>query len=234
MLFFFLPFPNRSAKTGVNNKKIFIHGLINTYTRTFDFRDRRWKCNQAILFFSLFNPGESLPLSRLLLFLPHVPPTSCAGITSWFDVLPTHHHTVFFFFLSFFFLDILLPVPFSHFSLTRLVLTSPAPTTSFPIESGFWLHHGQKNINKTYHFVFQYNQELMRPAPFCPYGGNIAMLQRCNCANRVGGSQRQCRTWSCPMIKLQWFIYFSFRSTKCLFFGLLLTILISEICFLEP
>lgn len=63
----------------------------------------------------------------------------------------------------------------------------------------------------------------MCPAPLCPLGGNIAMLQRFNCANRVGGSQRQW-TWSCAIIKLHWFIYFSFRSTKSLFFGLLLTI----------
>lgn len=40
----------------------------------------------------------------------------------------------------------------------------------------------------------------MCPAPICPFGGNIAMLQSFNCANRVGGSQRQCQTWNCVII----------------------------------
>lgn len=41
------------------------------------------------------------------------------------------------------------------------------------------------------HFIFLYNQELPYPAPVCPLGGGVAILQRFNCANRVGGSQRQ-------------------------------------------
>lgn len=53
---------------------------------------------------------------------------------------------------------------------------------------------------KICHFILQYNQERMCPAPNCPFGGNIAMLQSFNCANRVGGSQRQCRTWNCVII----------------------------------
>lgn len=181
-------------------------------------------------FFFLFNPGESLPLSRLVLFLPHVPPTSCAGITSWFNVLPSHHHTLF---SSVFFIYIFFSSrSISYSSLTRLVFSLLPPTPPLSNWIRVWLHHGEKK--KICHFIFQYNQERMCPAPFCPFGGNIAMLQRFNCANRVGGSQRQCRTWSCAIIKLQWFIYFSFRSTKSLFFGLLLTIFISETCFLEP
>lgn len=122
----------------------------------------------------------------------------------------------------------------TYSSLNRLVF-SLLPTHSpllFPIESGFDCTMEEKKIC---HFIFQYNQERMCPAPICPFGGNIAMLQRFNCANRVGGSQRQCWTWNCAIIKLlQGFIYFSFRSTKSLFFGLLLTIFISETCFLEP
>lgn len=128
------------------------------------------------------------------------------------------------------FLDIFLPAPScTLLSPDWFSLSCPHPLL-FPIESGFDCTMEKKIC----HFIFQYNQERMCPAPVCPFGGNIAMLQRFNCANRVGGSQRQCRTWSCAIIKLQWFIYFSFRSTKSLFFGLLLTIFISETCFLEP
>lgn len=124
-------------------------------------------------------------------------------------------------FSSFFLKYIFLPVlAISYSSLTRLVISLLPPPLLFPIESGFDCTMEKKIC----HFIFQYNQERMCPAPFCPFGGNIAMLQRFNCANRVGGSQRQCRTWNCVIIKLQWFIYFSFRSTKSLFFGLLLTI----------
>lgn len=113
-------------------------------------------------------------------------------------------------------------VLFSH----QTGFLSLAPTPLFStVKSGFDCTMEKKKIC---HFIFQYNQERMCPAPICPFGGNIAMLQRLNCANRVGGSQRQCRTWNCAIIKLQWFIYFSFKSTKSLFFGLLLTIFISE------
>ena len=186
------------------------------------------KMQTSPTFFFLFNPGESLPLLRLVLFLPHVPPTSCAGITSWFNVLPSHHHTLYLRFFRHF-----SSRSISYSSLNRLVfslLPLTPPPLLFPIESGFDCTMEKKIC----HFIFQYNQERMCPAPVCPFGGNIAMLQRFNCANRVGGSQRQCRTWICAIIKLQWFIYFSFRSTKSLFFGLLLTIFISETCFLEP
>lgn len=122
----------------------------------------------------------------------------------------------------------------TYSSLNRLVFSLAHPLP-LPLSNWIrvWLHHGGKK--KICHFIFQYNQERMCPAPICPFGGNIAMLQRFNCANRVGGSQRQCWTWNCAIIKLlQGFIYFSFRSTKSLFFGLLLTIFISETCFLEP
>lgn len=135
-------------------------------------------------------------------------------------------------FSSVFFLFCFSSRSISYSSLTRLVFSLSCPHhLFFPIESGFDCTMEKKKIC---HFIFQYNQERMCPAPICPFGGIIAMLQRFNCANRVGGSQRQCRTWSCAIIKLQWFIYFSFRSTKSLFFGLLLTIFISETCFLEP
>ena len=131
------------------------------------------------------------------------------------------------------FLDIFLPVP------SRTLLSTDWFSPSWPLHPpppSFQLNQGLTAPwrKKICHFIFQYNQERMCPAPVCPFGGNIAMLQRFNCANRVGGSQRQCRTWICAIIKLQWFIYFSFRSTKSLFFGLLLTIFISETCFLEP
>lgn len=85
-------------------------------------------------FFFLFNPGESLPLSRLVLFLPHVPPTSCAGITSWFNVLPSYHHTLFssVFFLYIFFFPFHL-VLFSH----QTGFLSPAPNpASFQLNQG--------------------------------------------------------------------------------------------------
>ena len=186
------------------------------------------KMQTSPTFFFLFNPGESLPLLRLVLFLPHVPPTSCAGITSWFNVLPSHHHTLYLRFFRHF-----SSRSISYSSLNRLVfslLPLPPPPSSFQLNQGLTAPWRKKIC----HFIFQYNQERMCPAPVCPFGGNIAMLQRFNCANRVGGSQRQCRTWICAIIKLQWFIYFSFRSTKSLFFGLLLTIFISETCFLEP
>lgn len=134
-------------------------------------------------------------------------------------------------FFLYIYIYIFLPVPSrTLLSPDWFSLSCPQPHL-FSIESGFDCTMEKKKIC---HFIFQYNQERMCPAPFCPFGGNIAMLQRFNCANRVGGSQRQCRTWSCAIIKLQWFIYFSFRSTKSLFFGLLLTIFISETCFLEP
>lgn len=120
-------------------------------------------------------------------------------------------------------------VLFSH--QTGFLSLLPPPSLFSQLNQGLTAPWRKKKIC---HFIFQYNQERMCPAPICPFGGIIAMLQRFNCANRVGGSQRQCRTWSCAIIKLQWFIYFSFRSTKSLFFGLLLTIFISETCFLEP
>lgn len=129
----------------------------------------------------------------------------------------------------FFFLSIFLPVP-SCTLLSPDWFSLSCTHLLFPIESGFDCTMEKKIC----HFIFQYNQERMCPAPICPFGGNIAMLQSFNCANRVGGSQRQCWTWNCAIIKLQWFIYFSFKTTKSLFFGLLLTIFISEICFLEP
>lgn len=100
-----------------------------------------------------------------------------------------------FFFIIIFFLDklIFLPVPSSlapdwFFSLL------PSTPSSFQLNQGLtapW--RKKKKQQKTCHFIFQYNQERMCPAPICPFGGNIAMLQRFNCANRVGGSQRQCQ-----------------------------------------
>lgn len=83
MIFFFLFSPNRSAKTGVNNRGHLSLGLINSYTRTYDLRDRRNKkknVRKPFIFFSyLINH-----FWNLCFFLPHVPPTSRAGITSWF------------------------------------------------------------------------------------------------------------------------------------------------------
>lgn len=90
------------------------------------------KCNQALHFFFLFNPGESLPLSRLVLFSPHVPPTSCAGITSWFNVLPSHRHTLELRFLRYF-----SSRSISYSSLTRLVFSLlPPPPSSFQLNQG--------------------------------------------------------------------------------------------------
>lgn len=138
--------------------------------------------------------------------------------------------TTFFSWVFFFFNDIFLPVPSrTLLSPNWFSLSCPRPHL-LPIESGFDCTMEKKNL--PLYISVQSGTDVS--CPLCPFGGNIAMLQRFNCANRVGGSQRQCRTWSCVTIKLQWFIYFSFRSTKSLFFGLLLTIFISETCFLEP
>ena len=154
-----------------------------------------------------------------LRFQLQIPPTSCAGITSWFHVLPSHHRTVYVTFLIFRSFHLVI---FSR--QTGFVKSSPAPLYS----SNWirvWLHHGGKHIC---HFISQYNQEQMCPAPIYPLGGGVAIFQRFNCANRVGGSKRQRRTWNCAIIRLQWFIYFSFRSTKSIF---LADYCSSETCF---
>lgn len=117
---------------------------------------------------------------------------------------------------GFFFLNIFLPGPSrALLSPDWFSLSCPYPRL-FPIESGF----DCTTEKKICHFIFQYNQERMCPAPVCPFGGNIAMLQRFNCANRVGGSQRQCRTWSCAIIKLQWFYLFFIQIDKISIFWL--------------
>lgn len=135
-------------------------------------------------------------------FLPHVPPTSRAGIRSWINVLPSHHLTLEFILLDIFFL----PFP-SHTLLSPDWFICSAPTPPFSLKwIRVWLHHKKKK--KICHFIFQYNQERMCPAPACPFGGDLAMFHKFNCANRVGKSQRQ---WDRAIIKLKWFIYFSFR-----------------------
>lgn len=129
----------------------------------------------------LFNFGEFLPFLRLVLPPPMYDPLIVQGKQDdlMYDLAPT---TLFSSdFKIFFFLFHL--VLFSHWT----GFISSAPTHLLSNWIRVWLHHGKKIC----HFIFQYNQEQMCPAPICPFGGNLAMLQRYNCANRVGRSQRQ-------------------------------------------
>lgn len=148
-----------------------------------------------------------------------VPPTtSCAGITSWFNVLPSHHHCTVLVLIDLDFYVLSVMYSFSS-DWVGFDLSCHLPPFSCSNWIRVWQHQGEENVC---HFIFLYNQELPCPAPVCPLGGGVAMLQRLNCANRVGGSQRQhFRTWNCVrLIILQWFIYFSFKINKVYIFWL--------------
>lgn len=78
------------------------------------------------------------------------------------------------------------PVPlhlilFSHQTGKSLLSPAPNPTHPlFPIKSGFdctmLLKKRKTNKNeKICHFIFQYNQDRLCPAPVCPVGGDVAM-----------------------------------------------------------
>lgn len=93
----------------------------------------------------------------------------------------------------------------SYSSLTRLVSSLLLPTSTY-----FQTNQGlTAPWRKICHFIFQYNQERMCPAPVCPFGGNIAMLQRFNCANRV---------WRIPKAMSDWELCDNKTSLVYLFF----------------
>lgn len=142
-----------------------------------------------------FTPGESLPSFRHVLFLcPMYHPLLVQGYQAdlMYYLATTTLFGSFFKYIYFF-----LPVPSpTLLSPDWFTLSCPPNPLLFPVESGFDCTMEKKIC----HFIIQYNQERMCPAPTCPFGGNIAMLQSFNCANRVGGSQRQCRTWNCVII----------------------------------
>lgn len=99
-------------------------------------------------FFFLFNPGESLPSLRLVLFLPHVPPTSRTGIQSWFNVYPSHRHSLRSLQNNKHFFPVHL-VFFSHQTGFLSPAHPPSPLTNW---IRVWLHHGEQKKSATLYF----------------------------------------------------------------------------------
>lgn len=252
MLFFLLSFsfPNRSAKTGINNRR---HLSLAWSTVTLGLWFKRQK-NMKM------QPSPSFFFYLILVNLCH-----CQDLCFFFFAPCTTHFlcrdnkadlmyylatTTLFSskFLFVLFLDIFLPVPsctllspdwFPPLFLFSLSLSCPLPLNlPLPLSNWIrvWLHHGGKKRNKSATLYFSTIRNGCVLPLFVHLGATLPCVRSLTVPTGFGGSQRQCRTWRLCDNKTSMVYLFFIQNRQNLYFLAYYYWQFSfqKTCFLEP